>query len=63
MNELAQCDSGPMQVEPPKIRQKIEAKIERLEEDLTKAKAALSLLDQNQGFEQVHDALTKARIY
>ncbi len=62
MNELMQGDAR-LEIEPMKIRQKIETKIQRLETDLAAAKLALSILEQHPGFEAVQDALVKARIY
>lgn len=51
--------------EPPtlmsaSLRQRLERRRDNLEAQLEKVKAAIVLLDQNPGFEALHDALAKA---
>ena len=62
MHELARDDS-PMMEKPKKIRQKLEDRRNRLKQDLIDVEAAIAGLDKHPGFEEVHDAITKVRVY
>jgi len=57
----AQCDTAMLAVEniPATMRERLQKKKEQLERNIAEIDSTLKLMDENPGFEKVHDAISR----